>query len=52
MLLNKGELDGVRLLSRKTVEFMTMNHLSADVLNSSFAPIHPGHGFGLGGQSF
>ncbi|HBA65968.1 MAG TPA: serine hydrolase, partial [Methylococcaceae bacterium] len=23
MLLNKGELDGVRLLSRKTVELMT-----------------------------
>jgi CubicO group peptidase (beta-lactamase class C family) len=26
MLLNKGELDGVRLLSPKTVELMTMNH--------------------------
>jgi CubicO group peptidase (beta-lactamase class C family) len=48
MLLNKGELDGVRLLSRKTVEFMTRNHLSDDALQSSFAPIHPGHGFGLG----
>ncbi len=27
MLLNKGELDGVRLLGRKTVELMTVNHL-------------------------
>jgi CubicO group peptidase (beta-lactamase class C family) len=48
MLLNKGELDGVRLLSRKTVEFMTRNHLSDDVLRSSFGPMYPGYGFGLG----
>jgi len=27
MLLQKGELDGVRVLGRKTVEFMTVNHL-------------------------
>ena len=27
MLLNKGELDGARVLGRKTVEFMTGNHL-------------------------
>jgi CubicO group peptidase (beta-lactamase class C family) len=27
MMLNKGELDGIRLLGRKTVELMTMNHL-------------------------
>ena len=26
-MLNKGELDGVRLLGRKTVELMTTNHL-------------------------
>jgi CubicO group peptidase (beta-lactamase class C family) len=32
MLLNKGELDGVRLLSAKTVEQMTTNGLSAPVL--------------------
>jgi CubicO group peptidase (beta-lactamase class C family) len=44
MLLNKGELDGVRLLGRKTVERMTMNHLSEG--------LHPFEmkeaGFGLG----
>jgi len=31
MLLNKGELDGVRLLSAKTVEQMTANGLSDDL---------------------
>jgi CubicO group peptidase (beta-lactamase class C family) len=44
MLLNGGELDGVRLLGRKTVELMTANHLSLEQ--------HPfdagGYGFGLG----
>ncbi len=32
MLLNKGELDGVRVLSAKTVEMMTKNGLAAPVL--------------------
>lgn len=32
MLLNKGELDGVRLLSAATVEMMTTNGLSSPVL--------------------
>ena len=27
MLLNRGELDGVRILSRKVVEYMSSNHL-------------------------
>ncbi|MEN6577837.1 MAG: serine hydrolase domain-containing protein [Phycisphaerales bacterium] len=39
MMLNGGELDGVRLLSRKTVELMTTDHLGA--LGQDF-------GFGLG----
>ncbi|HET9898770.1 MAG TPA: serine hydrolase domain-containing protein [Streptosporangiaceae bacterium] len=30
MLCNGGELDGVRILGRKTVELMTMNHLPGD----------------------
>lgn len=46
MLLNKGELDGVRLLGRKTVELMTTNCLPAGVhLNND--PTN-GAGFGLG----
>ena len=40
MLLNGGELDGQRLLSRKTVELMTMNHVGE--LREQ------GQGFGLG----
>jgi CubicO group peptidase (beta-lactamase class C family) len=31
MLANGGELDGVRILGRKTVELMTMNHLPGGV---------------------
>jgi CubicO group peptidase (beta-lactamase class C family) len=30
MLLNGGELDGVRILGRKTVELMSMNHLAGN----------------------
>ena len=30
MLLNKGELEGTRVLSRKTVEYATLNHLPGD----------------------
>ncbi len=45
MLLNKGELDGVRLLGRKTVELMTINHLPPGMrITTRFG----GHGFGLG----
>lgn len=44
MLLNGGELDGVRLLGRKTVDLMTRDHLPAGLSASS----DPGTGFGLG----
>jgi CubicO group peptidase (beta-lactamase class C family) len=44
MLLNGGELDGVRLLSRKTVEYMTSDHSEGMTL-----PMRgPGFGWGLG----
>jgi CubicO group peptidase (beta-lactamase class C family) len=56
MLLNRGELDGVRLLAPKTVMLMTANHLpggkeiadlspAADAFNESG---YRGVGFGLG----
>ena len=32
MLLNGGELDGARILSRKTLELMTANHLAPALL--------------------
>jgi len=44
MLLNHGELDGVRLLGRKTVELMTIDHLPEGV--DCFG--NPYEGFGLG----
>src|SRR6185295_12090761 len=31
MLLNKGSLDGKRILGRKTVEYMTADHLGPEV---------------------
>lgn len=40
MMLNGGELDGFRILSPKTVELMTVNHLET--------PLGNGTGFGLG----
>ncbi|MGO4327915.1 serine hydrolase domain-containing protein [Cupriavidus sp. 2TAF22] len=52
MLLNGGELDGVRLLSPKTVANMTADHLGPIRLASQArGPAYlpgPGYGFGLG----
>ncbi len=41
MMLNGGTLDGVRLLSRTTVDLMTTDHLAGKAFR-------PGQGFGLG----
>ena len=43
-MLNGGELDGARLLSRKTIELMTADHLG-DIYNGRRPT---GYGFGLG----
>jgi CubicO group peptidase (beta-lactamase class C family) len=59
MLLNGGALDGVRLLSPRTVAFMTSDHLPPDIAYSPvtlqvFEPVaiaptpRNGQGFGLG----
>jgi CubicO group peptidase (beta-lactamase class C family) len=54
MLLNGGELNGQRLLGRKTIEFMTRNHLPGGLDMSAFArgsfseTSYEGMGFGLG----
>ena len=52
MLLHKGELDGVRLLGRKTVELMTVNHLGGDMAAMGMPRFskssYVGIGFGLG----
>jgi CubicO group peptidase (beta-lactamase class C family) len=51
-MLNRGELDGVRLLGRKTVELMTSNHLRGDMADMGQARFsesnYVGIGFGLG----
>jgi CubicO group peptidase (beta-lactamase class C family) len=57
MLIQGGELDGVRLLSPKTIQLMTMNHLpgGADLPSLSRALFseagYSGIGFGLGFSS-
>jgi CubicO group peptidase (beta-lactamase class C family) len=54
MLLNEGELDGRRLLGRKTLELMTANHLPGDgdlgaLATGGFGEAEfDGAGFGLG----
>jgi len=54
MLLNGGEFDGARILGRKTVEWMTMNHLPGNAELSEMAvgrfaeTPYDGRGFGLG----
>lgn len=55
MLRNRGELGGIRLLSRKTVDLMTMNHLPGgqDLTTLAQAGMftetaYAGVGFGLG----
>ncbi|HEX8621669.1 MAG TPA: serine hydrolase domain-containing protein [Allosphingosinicella sp.] len=54
MLLNGGELGGARIVSRKTIELMTANHLpgGADLTQMSRSlfseAVNAGQGFGLG----
>ena len=56
MFANGGQLDGVRLISRKTIDLMTADHLSPDIKMGEdmwrFEALEPsrrmGQGFGLG----
>jgi len=45
MLLNGGQFDGIRLVGRKTVEWMMQNHLPAGIHDNN----EVWNGFGLGG---
>ena len=49
-MLNRGELDGVRLLGPQTVDYMTTDHLGTIPVNpgGSAGLLLPGYGFGLG----
>jgi len=50
MLLNEGELDGVRILAPRSVQLMRTNHLSDRLLNGGFGGgptrLTPSYGFG------
>ncbi|HEX7952654.1 MAG TPA: serine hydrolase domain-containing protein [Burkholderiales bacterium] len=48
MLLNGGELDGVRYLSPTTVAYMTADHLGPDIKFSGVTTLPAGTGWGLG----
>src|SRR5688572_1649500 len=48
MLLNRGELDGVRVLGRKTVELMAQNHLPPNIPSiAANGPAATGYGLGV-----
>ncbi len=55
-LLNGGVLDGARLVSRKTIDFMRLNHLPGGATIKSMGDLTfsearmEGNGFGLGGS--
>lgn len=48
MLLNGGELDGVRILSPATVSYMTADHLGDRIRPGKYYLPGAGYGFGLG----
>ena len=48
MMLNMGQLEGTRILGRKTVEYITTNHLGPEVNVDQLREILNGYGFGLG----
>lgn len=50
MLLNGGELDGVRILARKTVDYMSADHMGPEIDATRLQnyPNINGYGFGLG----
>ena len=51
MLVNGGELEGKRILGRKTLELMHSNHVPAALLPLDIGGLpRPGYGFGLGSR--
>lgn len=56
MLLGRGTLDGVRILSPEAVALMSQNHLPAWMLEAGFGigamQIRPGFGYGFNGAVF
>ncbi len=56
MLLNGGELDGVRIVSREALQLQMSNHLSDEIMAGGFGigaqQIRPGFGHGFDGAVF
>ena len=56
MLLNRGELDGARVLSPAAVALMTANHLPQALIDHGFIAgaqsVGPGRGYGFNGAVF
>lgn len=56
MLLNRGELDGARIVSPEAVKLMSQNHLPPWMLEAGFGigamQIRPGFGYGFNGAVF
>jgi CubicO group peptidase (beta-lactamase class C family) len=51
MLLNRGELDGARILAPKICDLMHMNHLPAALMPYEIGTLaYSGYGFGLGSR--
>jgi CubicO group peptidase (beta-lactamase class C family) len=48
LLSSGGTVGNVRIIGRKTLEFMTADHLGPNVRISNTNLLPPGHGFGLG----
>ena len=48
MLRNRGELDGRRYLSPRTLDFMAADHLGGNIVKTPLYLPGPGYGFGLG----
>lgn len=49
MMANKGELEGIRLLGRRTIEYMAQNHLKPELMPFGHgSDMKYGMGFGLG----
>ena len=47
MLLNRGTLDGTRILGKKTIELMTTNHVGPNIALGPFFLPGQSHGYGL-----
>ena len=56
MLLNKGELDGTRVISASSIALMTANHLPQTLIDHGFIAgaqaVKPGRGYGFNGAVF